>query len=269
MDDVCCLPASQQLALPNLIVIGAMKSGTSALHRHLDRHPDIRMSWPKELNFFFGPVDSLCPSTGRHVTACQCPQRWAAGNWYRGIGWYARHFDARSAVRGESSPGYTSPSHASVAARMAQVVPEARLLYLVRDPLARAVSQYRHHSREGTERRPIHQALLHPSSQYIPRGQYFQRLLPFLEWFGKDQIAIVAQEELLADPRTTLPKIFGFLSVDDSYWSSCFHKRSNQAPEGAPPPMDGWLRERLIELFHDDVERLRTFADRSFPSWSV
>jgi hypothetical protein len=270
MDAVCWPPADSATgALPNLIVIGAMKSGTSALHRHLDCHPEIGMSRPKELNFFFGPVDSSCPGTDRHVMTCECPQRWAEGNYHRGIGWYASQFDARLPVRGESSPQYTSPSRASVAVRMAQVVPEARLLYLVRDPLARAVSQYRHHHREGTERRPMHEALFNPSSQYISRGQYFQRLLPFLERFGKDQIAIVAQEELLADPHATLPKLFGFLGVDDSYWSSHFQERLNQAPEGPPPPLDGWLRDRLIEAFHDDAERLRTFADRSFRSWSV
>ncbi len=83
-----------------------MKCGTSALHQLLGRHPDIAMSEPKELNFFFGPARAGAGS-------------WTRGNWHRGVGWYERHFDARAGVRGESSPGYTSPSHPEVAGRMA------------------------------------------------------------------------------------------------------------------------------------------------------
>ncbi len=105
-------PSSATAALPNLVVIEAMKCGTSAVHRHLDGHPQIAMCGPKELNFFVGPEDAQ------------------AGNWYRGLDWYAGHFDASAPVRGESSPGYTSPAHPGVAGRMASVLPAARLTTL-------------------------------------------------------------------------------------------------------------------------------------------
>src|SRR6059058_6332030 len=76
-------------ALPNLIVIGAQKCGTSGLHYYLSLHPEVSMSRPKELNFFI-----------------------VERNWPRGTEWYAAHFEPRAIVRGESSPNYTAyPQH--------------------------------------------------------------------------------------------------------------------------------------------------------------
>src|SRR5919108_4032985 len=184
-------------ALPNLVVIGAMKCGTNALHHLLDRHPEIAMSEPKELNFFFGPdrIDR---------------EAWTRGNWGRGVAWYAQHFDTPAAVRGESSPGYTSPSHPEVALRMSALVAAVRLIYLVRDPVQRAISQYHHHQAEGAETRPLEEALLDPHSQYISRSRYYDRLAPFLAHFDRQAIAIVGQEELAAQPRRTLRALFEF-----------------------------------------------------------
>ena len=88
-------------ALPNLVVIGAQKCGTSGLHYHLGLHPEISMSKPKELNFFI-----------------------EERNWPRGLDWYRAHFDARATVRGESSPNYTAyPQHLGVPERMHSVDP--------------------------------------------------------------------------------------------------------------------------------------------------
>src|SRR5438093_10024477 len=98
-------------ALPNLVVIGAQKCGTSGLHYYLSLHPEISMSRPKELNFFI-----------------------AERNWPRGVEWYRRHFDPRAQVRGESSPNYTAfPQHTGVVERLHELLPEPRLVYLIRD----------------------------------------------------------------------------------------------------------------------------------------
>jgi hypothetical protein len=215
-------------ALPNLVVIGAMKSGTTALHHYLGYHPDIAMSRHKELNFFYGPMDTPCPDSSmrkQHPRSCTCWQRWVAGNWHRGTDWYASHFRLRSMIRGESSPTYTSPSYPLVPARMAQLIPTARLVYLVRDPVASAISQYGHHRRDGTERRPIHEALLDANSQYISRGRYYERLGPFRSRFAKSQIAIIAQEDLLTERRATMRTIFRFLEVDESFWNPALNER--------------------------------------------
>jgi hypothetical protein len=249
-------------ALPNLVVIGAMKCGTTSLHHYLDLHPDVAMSRPKELNFFFGPADD--PATASGV-----PAAWAAGNWHRGAAWYAGHFDPAAEVRGEASPGYTSPSHSEVAGRMAALVPDARLVYAVRDPIARAVSQYLHHRREGTERRSPEEALPDPGSQYIARGRYFERLAPFLATGAfEDRITLVAQEELGDDLRTTVRGLYADLRLDDGHWSADMAEWRNGAAE-TPPSLDDRLVRRLREEFADDADRLREFAGRDFPGWSV
>lgn len=248
-------------ALPNLVIIGAMKCGTTSLHHYLDLHPAIAMSQPKELNFFFGP-----PTAG--VAGGAGEASWTRGNWHRGPGWYADRFDAAATVRGEASPGYTSPSHPEVAGRMAGLVPAARLIYAVRDPVERAVSQYEHHRREGTETRPLAEALLDPGSQYVARGRYAERLQPFLDnGFGAG-VTIVAQEELADDRRSTLRGLFEALMVDSGHWSPAMAERRNQA-SAAPPTLDASLGSRLRAAFRDDAERLRELAGRDFPGWTV
>jgi hypothetical protein len=240
--------------LPNLIVIGAMKCATTALHRYLDLHPDVAMSEPKELNFFCGP-----------------PRRRAelAGNWHRGVEWYAAQFRPEAPVRGEASPWYTSPSFPEVAERMAQVVPEVRLVYLVRDPIERAVSQYLHHRADGTERRPIEEALFDPASQYLQRSRYHERLEPYLACFPRTQIFICSQEDLLERRRTTLRRLYRFAGVDDCFWSRTHSRRWNTVRGGAPVSLDGTLRRRLAAQLSDDAARLRGLARREFLGWRL
>jgi len=109
-------------ALPNLIVIGAQKCGTSGLHYYLSLHPEISVSRPKELNFFI-----------------------AERNWPRGVDWYRSHFDPNAKVRSEASPNYTAyPQHLEVPERMHSVLPDAKLLYMVRDPLDRIAAHWVH-----------------------------------------------------------------------------------------------------------------------------
>jgi hypothetical protein len=255
-------------SLPNLVVIGAMKCGTTALHGLLDAHPDIAMSAPKELNFFFGP-----DAVGDASMDAWHRGNWHRGNWHRGVEWYVGHFRP-ALVRGESSPGYTSPDHPEVAQRMADLLPDVRLVYLVRDPVRRAVSQYEHHRGEGTERRPLAEALLDPSSQYVARSRYFERLQPFLARFGEDSIAIVSQEQLLHDQDTVLRGLLEFLGLD-AEWPPC-PATGRAAPQAAragrgsaSEPLAGDLVGRFADAVRDDVEQLRKLAGRDFAEWSI
>lgn len=231
--------------LPNLVVIGAMKCATTALHRSLDGHPDIAMSRPKELNFFSGPT------------------------WDHGVEWYAGHFPEVT-VRGESSPGYTSPDHPEVAERMAAVIPDTKMILLARDPVERALSQYRHHWADGDETRPLREAVFDPDSQYVSRGRYYERLLPYLEPFDARRLAIVSQEQLLADRRGVLRVLFRFLEVDEEHVPDVVQQRWNVAAAAVPEPAEAdAVRPALRELFRDDADRLREFAGQDFPEWSV
>lgn len=228
-------------ALPTFLIVGGMKCGTTALHRYLDLHPDVCTSEPKELNFFFGDDPS---------------GDWVDGNRWRGTDWYARHFDAAVPARGESSPGYTSPARPYVPDRIATLLPDVRLIYLTRDPLERAVSQYLHHRRDGTEQRPIGEALLDPDSQYVARSRHGERIEPYLERFGADRVAVVDHRELLHRRGRVLARLFRFLGVDPGFRSPAFDDRHNTAPRGHPR-LDRSLRRRFRAAVADDVARLQ------------
>jgi hypothetical protein len=195
-------------ALPNLIVIGAKKAATTSLHSYLDAHPDISMSREKELDFFV-----------------------AERNWRRGPRWYGRQFDAAAAVRGESSPYYTAlPHHAGVPERMAEVVPAARLVYAVRDPIERLLSHYRMGLATGRERRPLEAAIADPDSWYLAQGRYWMQLEPYLRHFGAEQILVVDQHELGRNRSAELRRVFEFLGVDLEFNSPEFDDVHYPAP---------------------------------------
>jgi hypothetical protein len=192
-------------ALPNLIVIGAQRSGTTSLHHYLDAHPEIRMAAEKETNFF---VDG----------------RW--GNWARGVEWYLKRFDPDSPVRGEASPYYTNlPESSGVAERIGDTVPEAKLIYLVREPLERIASDYTHQTVLRLEHRPFEEAVMDPESPYVARSSYATQLTPFLDAIPRDQILVETHENLRSERNATLRRIFRFVGVDDSFTSPEFERR--------------------------------------------
>jgi hypothetical protein len=286
--------AQERGTLPNLIVIGAMKCGTSSLHRYLDLHPEIAMSTLKEPNFFLEPGSSF-------------------SNWERGLDWYTSLFDADAPVRGEASVNYTSrPFTDGVAERMAATLPDARLIYMVRDPIERAVSHYLHARAAGREKRPIEVVLADLDSRYVRRGRYAWQLEPFLDAFGGDRIHIDSQERLLANREETLRRVFAFLGVDDSFTSPQFERmwevtagktrkftiayRLSRRLGGADrwgslPPRLRWLGERLAyhptgggvprpaiseelrsrlrELYAPEVVRLRELSGLRLEGWSA
>ncbi|MGH2953585.1 MAG: sulfotransferase family protein [Solirubrobacterales bacterium] len=194
--------ARRRGALPNLIVIGGLKCGTTSLHHYLSLHPRISMSRPKELNFFIAEM-----------------------NWELGAKWYASHFDRAATVRGESSPHYTNlPRFAGVAERMRSVLGDARLLYMVRDPIDRMLSHYLHNVGGGYDDRPLEQALGEPGSAYVARSRYAMQLEPYLEAFGLERITIVTREELKRNRAATMRRLFELLGVDPDFSSEQFER---------------------------------------------
>jgi hypothetical protein len=218
--------AKNRGALPNLIVIGAMKSGTSSLHYYLGRHPEVQMSQPKELHFF---VDASCFDPDRYLLAKgeTAPLR-GDGNWHRGVDWYKRHFDPDSSVRGESTVAYSFPWYPGTPQRMAQVLPEARLLFIVRNPIERMISHYHAYQQAGREHRDIDEVLRAPNSQYLAASRYRTILDGFIGEFERKQLMVVRQDHLMVRRRDTLKSIFGFLGVEPSYWSEEMNVIRNQ-----------------------------------------
>ena len=187
--------------LPNLIIIGAMKCATSSLHYYLGLHPEIWMSREKEINFF---------SFDDH--------------WRRGRNWYRTHFRNGYTINGEASPSYTwYPRRPHAPSRMHALIPEARLIYLVRDPLARIVSHYLHACSVGNEQRPLEEALDDLRDNfYLYPSFYHLQLERYLRFYHPERVLVV-QAETLRDRRAeTLRRIFRFLGVCEDFSSPRF-----------------------------------------------
>jgi Sulfotransferase domain len=239
-------------------VIGAQKCGTTSLHYYLDQHPEIAMARAKELDFFVS---------------------W--GSWAKGLDWYASQFDAAAPLRGESSPSYTNyPKDKGVAERLHATVPDARLVFLVRDPVERIISEYLHEYTSGREDRSIEETLADglETHRYVARSKYFLQLEQYLPFFEPSRIHVVAQDELLRERPATMRRVFEFLEVDPSFYHPNFaelkHKtrdrrRRTWAGEAvafaarkatrrffAPSRRVAWKAERLLVFpFARTVER--------------
>lgn len=220
--------------LVDFVAIGAMKCGTTSLHHHLSCHPALALPPEKEVNFFFGDAPG------------------GTGNLWRGSDWYRSRFPHGARLRGDVSPGYTSPDHPGVAARLSEAAPQAKLLYLVRDPLDRAVSQHRHHQRDGAEPRSLRDALTDPASHYVLRSRYADRLAPFLDRFPPEQIAVVELHDLQARTSETLASVCRFLEVAPLPDDHAYGRRLNAAGS-APPPVPADVASAFRSLVADDV----------------
>jgi hypothetical protein len=219
--------AERHGALPNLIVIGGLKCGTTSLHHYLGLHPEISMSRPKELNFFVAEL-----------------------NWELGQEWYASHFDRRSRVRGESSPHYTNlPRFEGVAERMRSLIPEARIVYMVRDPIDRMLSHYLHNAGAGYESRGLSEALGDPDGSYLPRSRYAMQVEPYLAAFGAERVAIVSREELRDDRAATMRRVFELCGVDPTFHSEQFEREWETGTARAKQGGGGFrLMDRAVRL---------------------
>jgi hypothetical protein len=210
--------------LPNLIIIGGLKCGTTSIHHYLGLHPEVQMSKPKELNFFAREM-----------------------NWDLGLDWYASRFDDRFKVRGESSPHYTNlPRFEGVPERIEQHCPDARLLYMVRDPIKRILSHWVHATGAGYETREMVATLSEPDSSYITRSMFWMQLQPYLERFDRAQIEIVTQEELQREREETMRRAFAFAGVDETFTSEQFDREWEKS--SAKHGDKYQLMEKLIKL---------------------
>ena len=278
--------------LPNLIVIGAARSGTSSLYYYLAHHPEVTMSRRKELRFF--------------------GDRYS--RWDRGVDWYEAQFDgADTPVRGEASPQYTRyPMRKQVPEQMCQVVPDARLIYLVRDPIERIVSAYVDAYSSRRARGAFAQAIRTKlGQQWLAESSYHHQLERFLAHYPREQILVIATEELRDHRRETLGAVFEFVGVDPTFESARFDILRNQSSElrriegpawvtkrGMRPKSTGripwdvrarvkralyapWLlpvqrpelepsvRRELVERFAPEMERFQALTGKRFEQWSI
>jgi len=276
--------------LPNLIVIGTQKGGTSSLHYYLSLHPQIYMCREKELDFFI-----------------------AQRNWERGVEWYKKNFVGEAKIYGESSPNYTDyPRYDQVPKRMHAIVPNVKIVYILRDPIKRIISHYMHWYSAGLENRTLSDALRNiESSRYTRRCLYYTQLEQYLNYFAKSNIFIMTSEDLYNNPQKIMQKLFTFLEVDNSFHdqklSRIHHKSSNKRRNNAlgmflekspigetieqlprnirekaktllyfpfshkvkRPTLDKTLEAELIDYLRPDINRLRDYTGLAFEDWCL
>ncbi len=194
------------LRRPNLFVIGAMKSGTTYLSKLLGAHPAIFMCAPEEPSYFVDP---------RQLRTLW-PEAWDLGIW-RAEENYLRLFGpAGDAVwLAEASTNYSKrPLVSGVAERLHRFNPDARLIYLLRDPVQRSISHYWHMVRYHAERRPMLEAL-RDEPHYLDVSNYAMQLAPYLERFGAHRILILTFEELTRAPAAAMRRICAWLGLRD------------------------------------------------------
>ncbi|WP_138921317.1 sulfotransferase family protein [Novosphingobium pentaromativorans] len=189
---------------PNLFVIGASKSGSSALHAYLKPHPDICMSSEKEPCFFVdqSELERAWPIMARRPCSHD-PQAYLA-LWKEG---------ATARYRGEGSVYYSQAPHRSgVPARIAEACPDARIIYTVREPVTRAISHYWQRYKEFQEVRPIGQAV-REDPLYRDTSDYALQLQAYLQYFDREQIHVVVAEELRTRRREVLASVIDWLGL--------------------------------------------------------
>jgi hypothetical protein len=208
--------------LPTFIVIGAKKCGTTSLHYYLSLHPEISVSRTKELNFFVKEY-----------------------NWDRGEAWYRAQFDGHYAMRGESSPNYSRhPEYVGVPLRMHRLIPDVKLIYLVRDPIDRLISDYVHDVASGRLTCTLEKTL-ETYPHYLNRSRYFMQISRFLEFFPREQLLIISTEGLAMNRRQQMAKILNFLGVRSDFYSFRFNFRLHSSKLKRHPGQ-GLFQQELV-----------------------
>lgn len=207
---------------PNFFLVGSMKSGTTSLHRYLAAHPQIFMTVdPKEPTFFLKRDQLLDVLPG-------VEQR---GFW-RGEHAYLDLFKAAegSTVIGEASANYARLNRVQgVPERIARFNPDARILFLARDPIERTISHYWYMVRHFEERRDMLTAI-RDEPDYTDTSHYAMQLDAWRTCFPAERVKLITTEALSADPRDTMAEVFRWLGVDDGFQPCNLSKRANETP---------------------------------------
>ena len=239
-------------ALPDYILVGGMKCGTTSLFQYLQQHPGVSEVYVEEVHYF-----DL--------------------NYGRGLNWYRAHFPVRTKgdrgpLCGDDSPYYLF--HPLVPGRVRRDVPDARLVALLRDPVDRAYSHYHHERRRGRETLSFEEAVAregerlegeearmradaghnsweHQRHSYIARGRYAEQLERWFDLFPREQLLVLQSERMFRDPQAVFDRVLAFLGLPDMELEG--FRVFN--PGGYEDMAEG-TRRRLREMFEPHNEAL-------------
>lgn len=237
--------------LPDFVVVGGQKCGTTSVYHYLKQNPYFHFP-PKEIGFFTHQVSD-------------------------DIGWYRSHFPSfikkwhrryllrMSLVSGDVDPAYILDPHALQ--RISNVIPKAKIILLLRNPVDRAYSHYHHCVRDGIEKLSFEDALQAEPERvdeqwrkmisgqkydglkiyrfsYIKTGVYVDQVNALLNIFPRQQILFLEAENLFKDPNMEINKILNFLCIPE--WQL---KRPSVHNQGSYRKMEDCVREKLIDYF--------------------
>lgn len=252
------------MTLPDFLIVGVQKGGTTALSTFLQGHPQLEMSSPKEVHFF-----------DRQSVTKQSPEeiRHSALQAYEGV------FSKDSAkLRGEATPIYCYFPESLRA--IEQYRPDIKLIILLRDPVERAYSHYQMEHGRGNEKLPFWLALLleskrlrgdrekfseessHRRHSYRDRGYYARQLEYLFTLFAKDQVLILDNSDLRVKHKVTLSRVFSFLGVENVD----IEPREVFASGGAirEVPVSSFF---LRLMYRKEMRRLQGLVDIDVTSW--
>lgn len=248
--------------LPDFLVIGAQKAGTTSVYSYLIQHPRIAAPLKKQVHFF----------------------DW---NYHRGLGWYRANFPAVGAeppaetgrpLTFEVTPYYLF--HPQAVPRIAETLDQAPLIVLLRNPLDRAYSHYRHNVRRRREPLDFVDALAaerhrlagsaeggqpgfrHQSFSYAGRSRYGEQLERLYDWVAPERVLVLVSEDLFADPASFMGRLFGWLGLEQP-------ENIDYTPHNVGRELDSVLspeqrRQLFADYFDDDVQRLEALTGRRF-----
>ncbi len=249
------------MRLPDLIIGGAPRSGTTWLYRVLDRHPGIEMAKPlrPEPKFFLDE------------SKYQCGLKYYSKTWFAGIG--------QDKVAGEKSTNYLESRVAAV--RIRRDLPRVKLIFLLRNPVDRAFSNYRWSCMNGMEKKDFATALELETERekslpdalkiarphaYFSRGLYYQLLDPYLKSFPREQILCLLFEDIRDQPRAIADRVHRFLGVDPRPQDAEGLGRVNASESSQTTSMPAVLRKLLQERYRRPNRQLADLlgSDSSF-----
>lgn len=198
--------------LPNFFIVGAPKAGTTSLYHYLNEHPDIFMADPKELNYFSGSEIRSQELYYKAYIVEDLPK-------------YKDHFSGseKKIAVGEASVSYLF--YKEVPGKIFELVPDAKIVIILRDPVERAFSHYLMDERLGyisipfedvVYRKKGHTGLELFYQQYLELGFYHDQVKRYLDTFGKNRVRIYFFNDLLNSPRSILEDLFKFLDVKEN-----------------------------------------------------
>lgn len=206
---------------PDFLIIGACKAGTTTLWKYLNRHPGVWLLEPKEPDFF------------------SKQERYAKGmDWYKSL--FAPADEGR--LCGEASTTYSRwPHFGDVPGRIADAMPDARLIYIMRHPVERAYSHYRHRMRLEVERMSFEEAI-ESDPMFTDCSLYLMQLQKFYERFPRERVHTIVLDDLAARPAETLGALQRFLGVAVVDLAAESRVHANEASSGG----EDFTRRRLV-----------------------